>query len=38
MHLSKSPLAPPFDYAQGMLFQRGNIVLVVQTPPLPKGD
>jgi hypothetical protein len=30
----KSPLAPPFDYAQGMLFQRGGMLISVQIPPL----
>ena len=34
----KSPLTPPFDLAQGMLFQRGGFVLVGQIPPLAKGS
>jgi ABC-type nitrate/sulfonate/bicarbonate transport system substrate-binding protein len=27
--IEKSPLAPPFDYAQGMLFQRGEVLFVL---------
>jgi ABC-type nitrate/sulfonate/bicarbonate transport system substrate-binding protein len=27
--IEKSPLAPPFDYAQGMLFQRGEFLFVL---------
>ena len=34
----KSPLTPPFDLAQGMLFQRGGFVFVRQIPPLAKGE
>jgi hypothetical protein len=31
----KNSPSPPFDYAQGMLFQRGVAEII---PPLKKGD
>ena len=42
----KSPLAPPFDSAQGMLFQRGGLfsdhgelgAAYKKRPPFSKGD
>jgi hypothetical protein len=33
----KSPLAPPFDWAQDMLFQRGGIRTIRQNSPFDKG-
>jgi hypothetical protein len=30
----KSPLTPPFDYAQGMLFQRGELGSKSAEPPV----
>jgi hypothetical protein len=33
----KSPLAPPFDYAQDMLFQEGNTLRCANSP-LKKGE
>jgi hypothetical protein len=43
--IKKSPLAPPFGYAQGMLFQRGEVAVDKENyaryffdhPPLKKG-
>jgi len=34
----KSPLAPPFDKAQGMLFQRGLKKALTTTSPFEKGN
>ncbi|MGH7931017.1 MAG: hypothetical protein ACREQV_24865, partial [Candidatus Binatia bacterium] len=34
----KSPLSPPFDYAQDMLFQRGEHLFYSPNPPLKKEE
>src|SRR4030095_4342629 len=38
VHGHKSPLTPPFDLAQGGLFQRGEKLPPGKYPPLAKGD
>jgi hypothetical protein len=36
--LKKISLSPPFDLAQGRLFQRGVKACTERIPPLKKGD
>ena len=38
LHRQKSPLAPPFDSTQGMLFQRGVMLQNREELRLQKGD